>query len=259
MTATFAGLDLLDPQTPPRAKILLMGAPGTGKSYAASTIAGLGKTLYVDMPSEDGRLSFRGAEWASNIDAVRVTNLADLEKVRVTLARGGHGYEAVVLDSISAVHLLAKRLTMGMPENDVAFSMVDKNAQIQQYGTIVRRLEEVALFWFGLASGPNPIHVVMTAQPKTYDDPVAETTIVRPDVQNGAVPKILSTPDFVLYTTVEEVDDERPWEHVLYLGANPLRSTKARIPADKHGKLPYRLTGKQINLARIAKALGLSE
>src|SRR3546814_2139113 len=69
MSNTIAGLTLYgtDQIGDDYGRFLLHGSQGSGKSFLASTIATLGKTLFVDMRGERGPRSFLGTPWAKNI------------------------------------------------------------------------------------------------------------------------------------------------------------------------------------------------
>src|SRR3546814_3083253 len=73
MSNTIAGLTLYgtDQIGDDYGRFLLHGSQGSGKSYLASTIAQIGKTLFVDMRGERGPRSFLGTPWAKNITVVR--------------------------------------------------------------------------------------------------------------------------------------------------------------------------------------------
>jgi len=259
---SIAGLAVMDANSiqPDYLRALIMGKPGSGKTTAASTIALAGKTLFVDLPSEQGTRSFQGAPWAKNIDVVRPTSITQLDDIYDALSAGGHGYKAVVLDSLSAVQTMAIRAAQGRSESRMSeFTDQPDSVRIQQYGAVKSFLEDLTIFWNSLASAnrKEPLHVVMIAQPKAAEDEVLDMTVIRPDVQPGAIPKILSTPDYIMYTAVEENEDTEKMEHVLHFGSNPGKSMKARLPQDKYGVIPYRLVGKNANLTLIGRKLGI--
>jgi len=248
---SFAGLDILGPENKAKGRWLMLGLPGTGKTYGASTIAGLGKTLFIDTPSEEGTESFEGAPWAANIDIVRPTTVQQVTQILAALRAGGHGYQAVVVDSMTGLFKMIKRQTFGKAEDD--FAPLEKNVSIQQYKHIVEKLDEFILWFYALATHPtNPVHVVITAQPKTLDDDVAGSQIIVPDVQNGAVPTLRSTPAYIVYTVVED------GQHQFYFGSNPRYSVKSRVKPELWGKIPATLEGSNANLTTLSRVLGLA-
>src|SRR3546814_8960796 len=63
------------------------------KSYLASTIAQIGKTLFVDMRGERGPRSFLGTPWAKNITVVRPKSIKQLDELFYALDRGERSEE----------------------------------------------------------------------------------------------------------------------------------------------------------------------
>jgi len=259
--SNFAGLNILKAGNVPtdNMRALIMGKPGSGKTRLASSIATVGKTLYVDLPSEKGTRSFQGTPWEKNIDIVRPQSLTEFDGIYDSLRKGGHGYRAVVIDSLSALQLLSIRMMQGKSGRIPTLDAVPDTLRIQQYGNIKSFMEDTVVYFYGLADGDRkePMHVIMVAQPKVHEDEIQELTVIRPDCQPGAIPKILSTPDYILYTAVEENEDTEKWEHVTHFGTNPAKSMKARVPADKVGVLPELLNAKQSRLDLIGKKLGV--
>src|SRR5690606_40072184 len=101
-SGTIAGLSLMGANDVPndRGKWNLHGPQGGGKTTLASTIAQLGKTLYVDLLGEKGIRSFKGAPYADNITVVRPTSVQQFDDLFWALDRGEGGFQAVVVDSL---------------------------------------------------------------------------------------------------------------------------------------------------------------
>src|SRR3546814_16977413 len=83
------------------------------KSYLASTIAQIGKTLFVDMRGERGPRSFLGTPWAKNITVVRPKPIKQLDELFYALDRGEGGFKAVVLHSLTGVQKMTMRFLLG--------------------------------------------------------------------------------------------------------------------------------------------------
>lgn len=249
---------------------LIHGPQGAGKSYLASTIAELGKTLYIDLVGEKGVRSFKGAPHAKNIDVIRPTSITQFDDLFYKLNDGGHGYKAVVIDSLTSVQKMAMRYLLG--HDETAVKEIKQNtapADIRTWGQALDIMVDTATFWYGLADGQrgdDAMHVIMTAQTKIQESEDTGNIVRTPDVQRGALSITMATPDYVVYADVEEnmdaISDESlpPYKHILRFGANPDYKTKARIPHNLKGKVPPILgRGKNApNLAQLSKVLGIA-
>lgn len=245
---------------------LIHGPQGSGKSTLASTIAEVGKTLFVDFTGEKGVRSFQGAPYAGNIEVARPSSITALDDLFWALNAGGHGYKAVVLDSLTAVQKMTMRYLLGHDETAVReIRQGTAPADIRTWGQSLDVMTDTATFWYGLADGDreDPMHVIMTAQTKIVED--EENNPRRtPDVQKGALSITLAAPDYVVYTDIEANLDAMgddtlpPTRHVVRFGANPEYRTKARLPYTLRGKIPPILgRKKQTSLAQLSKILGI--
>lgn len=246
-------------------RVLIHGYPGSGKTYYASTIAQLGKTLVVDMISEKGGRSYQGSGWDKNIDVVRPKSVVELTAIYTALSKGNHPYEAVVLDSLSAVQKSAERWLLGYEEDAVSEIKKGRSGpDMRTWGNILNIVTDVCTFWMALADGnrSHPIHVVFTSQSKAHEDDEGNTRIY-PDVSKGSRSVALATPDYVLFADWEEMpaDDGSGMaiKNVIRIGPDMDIATKARIPANLHGKIPpvLGLTATPLSLATLAKTLGV--
>lgn len=252
---------------PDRMRALVHGFPGSGKTHLASTIAQLGHTLFIDLVGEKGGLAYKGAEWEKNIDIVRPKSVTELEAIYKALAKGGHDYQAVVLDSLSASQKSAERFVLGYDESTVAEIKKGRSGpDMRTWGNILNIMTDTCTFWMSLADGnrPNPIHVVFTCQTKGHEDDEGNTRLY-PDVSKGSRAIAMATPDYVLFTDFEEVASEDGsglvMKHVVRIGPDMRYATKARIPVNMHGKIPNILglaeNSPPLSLATLAKTLGI--
>jgi len=226
---------------------LIHGPQGSGKTTLASTIAQLGPTLFIDLVGEKGTRSFRGAPYAKNIQIVRPLSVTALDDIFWALDKGDSGFNAVIIDSLTAVQKMTMRYLLGHSETAVReIKQGTAPADMRTWGQSLDVMQDTATFWYGLADGgrTKPMHVIMTAQTKIQDDEIAMTTTRTPDVQKGALSLTLAAPDYILYTEEEENidaigDDTQPaTRHIVRFGGHPGYRTKARIPYDLRGKLP---------------------
>ena len=118
---SFAGVNIVDveEEAADYGRWLILGAPGSGKSSLASTVATMGKTLFIDLPGEKGTQSFKNAPYAKNIDVVRPESVTALDDIFWSLDKGGHGYKAVIIDSLTALQKMTMRYLTGFSETAV--------------------------------------------------------------------------------------------------------------------------------------------
>jgi len=258
----FAGLTLEDESSEPdRGRWLISGLTGSGKTTLASTIAGCGKTLFVDLVGEKGTRVFQGAPYAKNIDVVRPTSVTDMDDVFWKLNSGSHDYKAVVLDSLTGLQKMTMRYLLGHSETAVKeIAKGGATAEFRTWGQALDIMTDTATFWYGLADGnrPNPLHVVMTTQVKEELHEASGEIVFYPDVQRGARSIVLSTPDYVVYCDVvnDDLDEEAQPIHIVRFGSNPTYRMKARIPYDLRGKIsPVLGKKKPTNLTTLSRVL----
>lgn len=269
MALNIPGVDLMGAADVPndRGRWLIHGPQGAGKTTLASTIAGAGKTLFVDFTGEKGIRSFQGAPYAKNITVARPSSITALDDLFWELDKGGHGFQAVVLDSLTAVQKMTMRYLLGHDETAVReIKQGTAPADIRTWGQSLDIMVDTATFWFGLADGDReePMHVIMTAQTKITEDEDTGMTTRTPDVQKGALSITMAAPDYIVYTDVEENmdalgdDSEPPVRHIVRFGSHPGYRTKARLPHNLRGKLPPILGRKSpADLVSLSRVLGL--
>jgi hypothetical protein len=268
---SIAGLELMNAGTiedkPDYGRFLLYGKPGSGKSYLASTIAKVGKTLFVDMVGERGVRSFAGSAWAKNIDIARPTTIQTFDDLFYKLDQGDHDYKAVIIDSLTAAQKMAMRFALGQSETAVKeIKKGGATAEFRTWGMTLDIMTDTAIYWNSLADGSRrkPIHVVFTAQLKEVDNEFESTLERVPDVQKGAISQILRPTDYVMFTDTEDSDEFGPDgsavpRHIALFGPHTGYRTKGRVPVHLHGKIPSVLgrgkTGP--DLVSLGKTLGI--
>jgi hypothetical protein len=249
-------------------KWLIHGPQGSGKTTLASTIAELGPTLFLDLTGEKGIRSFKGAPYAKNIQVTRPPSITALDDIYWWLASGNHDYSAVVIDSLTSVQKMAMRFMLGHSETAVReIKQGTAPADMRTWGQTLDIMVDTATFWFGLADGnrPKPMHVVMTAQTKVTDgDEDSPGTRRTPDVQKGALSIVLASPDYIVYTDLEENlealsdDSLAPVNHIVRFGQNLEYRTKARLPFKLRGRMPPVLgREKPVSLLSLSRVLGI--
>lgn len=269
-TNALAGLDLnaVDSFAADYGRWLIHGPQGSGKTSLAATIAELGPTLFIDLTGEKGIRSIQHTPWAKNITVVRPPSVTALDDVFWALNKGDHPYQAVVLDSLTALQKMTMRFLLG--HDETAVREIKRNtapADIRTWGQSLDVMTDTATFWYSLADGgrAHPMHVVMTAQTKITEDEVSGGSKTRtPDVQKGALSIVLASPDYIVYTDVEENTDHLtdeslpPMKHIVRFGADPEYRIKARLPYDLRGKIPPVLGRKgPVRLSVLSKVLNI--
>lgn len=228
-------------------RVLIHGRQGTGKTTLASTIAEVGPTLFIDLVGEKGVRSIKGATYTKNIHVIRPKSITDLDDIYWGLAEGGHGFKAVIIDSLTSVQKMAMRYIMGYDETAVReIKQGAEPATMRHWGQTLDIMNDTATFFYGLADADreDPMHVIMTSQTKFKEDQETGEVVRTPDVQKGAHSAVMATPDYIFYTDVEQNmdalgdDSLPPVRHIVRFGANPEYMTKGRIPVNLRGKVP---------------------
>jgi hypothetical protein len=246
---------------------LIQGPQGAGKTTLASTIAELGKTLFIDLTGEKGIRSFRGAPYMGNIRIARPLSITALDDTFWFLAAGNHAFDCVVVDSLTAAQKMTMRYLLGHDETAVReIRKGSSPADIRTWGQSLDVMVDTATFWYGLADGNRrkPMHVVMTAQTKVTDNEDGTATVRTPDVQKGALSITLAAPDYILYCEEEDNPDYiadnslPPVNHIVRFGSHPGYRTKARVPFQLRGKIPP-ILGRQrpTSLRDLSRVLGI--
>lgn len=255
-------------------KLLLHGPQGHGKTSLALSIAEKCKTTVVDLPGEKGLRSIKKVPYSKNIRVVRPTTTDALTAIFWDLQTDSgpvKGTEAVVLESASSYSQMAMRKILGVPEDSVRpIGQKLKSMEIQDWGTLLGYMTDLATFWYGLAdiTGPNPMHVIMTCQSKRVVDEDTGEVNVTLDVSAGSRGPILSTPDYIGYCFVEQGDstdiEKEAWEYKVRFGPHDTISTKIHEDIEVNTKLTEMggtLGGfgakKRLTIPKLAKAFGI--
>lgn len=157
----------------PYVKILVYGRNGMGKTRFASTAA---NCLIVDI-HEEGTRSAKG----SGAKKFSVEKWADIGDIYWYLKAGNHPYEAVALDTLTAMNRLCLNMVMGEAEDR------DPNREIgmpdrRSYGRAGELMRNQLLAFRNL-----PMHVIFTAQERVISDEDGDEPVLHtPDLPAGS-------------------------------------------------------------------------
>lgn len=284
-TLDLTKLPTLSDQGKDKLKMLLHGDPGTGKTTLATSIAELGPTLYIDLPGEYGSIAIPDS-LRSTITTFKPKSIEEWNEAFWQLQSGNHGFQAVVVESLSALQSMYARYVQGIPETGPrkAQKTVKRMDQRQLGGAVGEYLKDELVFWMGLAdaSAPNPIHVVMTSQSryrevrKKTEDPNALGellyTFIGPDVFPGIANTAEATPDYIGYLFLEPVEgdltdlveaganEDPEWRYCVRFGPHALVRTKKREDIERAKKWPDVVgrDGKRLTLPKFMRFLGIA-
>lgn len=240
-------VDELDDLGSDKLKMLFHGPQGHGKTTNALSIAEKCKTVVIDLPGEKGLRSIKNVPYSKNIKVIRPKTVDVLDDIFWDLQTDSgavKGCEAVVLESASAYAAMCIRKILGAPEDGIR--PIDnklKAMQIQDWGTLLGFMTDLATFWYGLAdaTSTNPMHVIFTCQSKRVEDDDTGEVDVTLDVSAGSRGPLLATPDYIGYCFVEEAESEdilkEEWAYKVRFGPHDTIATKVHESIETNEKL----------------------
>lgn len=167
----------------PSRGICIYGRSGIGKTTLLGTLPGKG--LVVDVPQLEGGTEVL-ADKADRIDVVTVDEWNDVEDVYRYLAGGGHSYQWVAFDSLTAFQKLARR--KAIRERDLT---ADPHATTQQDWGKIGELTNELIYRFRTLK----LLTVWIAQERRHNQDGDGNTLVGPDVSpmslNALMPSML--------------------------------------------------------------------
>lgn len=257
-------MDLKNLKTPDalggdKARVLMHGQAGTGKTSLAGSMAEVGKLLYTYVPGEEGINSLVGIKGQKNISLLRIEKVADFEELFLDLLAGGHGFNTVCIDSVSALHPMVGKYLLGLPHD--AASPAFEGRGFGFWGDLGNWFTDFFTKWYALASRErtDPLNVVMTSQTKSRDQDGSDTDRMMPDLSKTALAAALSRPDYIFYTHMaQDEDDYDKFRHVVRVKPADNIAAKIRCTPDQYEKLPDVLGKKnRVTLPQILSTLGV--
>lgn len=163
-----------------RLNLFVYGMPGTGKTFIAKTAADAGYRVLV-LDAESGALTIRN----SDADVLPVKSIRELSDVLRELSRPGHGYDVVVLDSLTEI----QKMQINEIGGQAKMKMQTWGTIGDELRTFVRQLRDLQL------------HVIAVCLSKeTEDDDVG--CRVRPALSGSMKEEVASFFDLVGYAHV---------------------------------------------------------
>jgi len=186
-------------------KAVVYGTSGSGKTYFAASAP---NPIFAS--SEGGLLSTVAT--GNRIDFAEIKSLEDLQALFLKLKAGGHGYETVVIDSITEINEIIKE--------DLEAKRGGK-MQIQDWGDLGKKIKKVLRSFRDL-----DMHTIFIAQEMLEKDDQKIQKIV-PSLNGKAATEIAYFMDVVGYTSIN-----KNGEHKITVSPHERLLTK-----DRSGKL----------------------
>jgi len=200
----FAGLKIQRPQTQgiDRINMLLYGEAGVGKTWlagSASAVPTMRNVLYLD--AEGGSVTLR--EWPE-VEMLRCTAWQDYTSVYHALKAGGHGYQTVVLDSLSEINEQNREQVMvemkADPENESRDADVPS---LREWGKMQVRLLRLIRLYRDL-----PMNVIFIAHAERVKLNSGKQKWM-PLLNGKTQMKVPQIPDLVFFMYNQEVDGDQ--------------------------------------------------
>ena len=205
-------------------KALFFGPSKSGKTTLAATTP---KALILD--TEGGTMSVSGTD----ADVIRITDWSTFESVvKELMLTTAHGYESVVLDSVTMLQEIAA------VDAKLLEAINDPKADPRQaYGKMGAKVRYKILQLNNL-----PLNVIFTAQLRERDaeDLSAGQYPLTPDVQPAILRVLMAAPDVIARTTMVRVGaTTKDVERRVIFGPETRSQVGHRLPVE----LPYEATG----------------
>jgi hypothetical protein len=207
--------------------VMLYGRSGVGKTWLSGSshlVPEMKRVLYIDI--EGGIMTLRRD--FPEIETVRIKSWGDMQKVYDELYAGGHGFNTVILDSLTEIQKFNMEQIMIklMEENnsrdmDVP-SLREWGKNLEQTRRFVRAYRDL------------PINVIFTALEREDKDRL-NRPVKLPSLSGKMAGEVAAFLDIVLYYNMKEVEDNEGKRQVRVLQS---KATETTIAKDRSGLLP---------------------
>jgi hypothetical protein len=207
----------------PNFNLMIYGRSGVGKTYLAATaiaVQEMRRVLFIDV--EGGTMTLR--KTMSDVELVRVTTWKSVQDVYNELCAGGHGFNTVILDSLTEI----QKFNMSQIMQNLVDSGKEQDADVPSLREWGKNLEQTRRFV--RAFRDLPVNVIFTALEREDKDRMGRP-IRLPSLSGKMAQEVAAFLDIVLYYAVKEVDGEQV--RVLQSAA-----TESTVAKDRSGMLP---------------------
>lgn len=203
--AKIAGLPITKvADQPPHFNLLIYGESGVGKTTLAGSsdnVPEMRKVLFIDI--EGGMLSLK--DFYPNVESVRVKSWPDMQRVYEELYAGSHGFNTVVIDSLTEAQKMSMdkimiKLVTEHPDRDPDVPAIREwNINIEQTRKFVRSFRDL------------PINTIFTALAKTDKNMMTGSIRRKPSLSGKVADEVAGFLDIVayLYNTEHEGENIR--------------------------------------------------
>lgn len=216
-------------EQPPFFNILIYGNSGAGKTRlagSADAVPELRRVLFIDV--EGGTLTLRNTPY-NEVEVVRVRSWQEMENVYNELTIPGHGFNTIVIDSLTEAQKMSmdrimRRLIEEDADRDVDVPGIREwNINIEQTRKYVRKFRDL------------PVNTIFTALEHSDKNMMRGTTRRKPSLSGKVKDEVAAFLDIVvyLYTKERDVDGESKQQRMLLTG-----QTEDTVAKDRSNRLP---------------------
>lgn len=200
---SFAGLTVGKAQIQtPNISLLIYGRSSVGKTTlagSADAVPEMRKVLVID--AESGTLALRKTNY--NVDVIKITSWEQIKEIYAALYAGGHGYNTVILDSLTEIQELNMAYIMHTMKDDP--DNVERDPDIpgwHEWNKSGKHIKQLIRLFRDL-----PINVIFTALMKEDKDNKTGVVMKLPDLPGKLAHKVAALFDIVLYYTIVEREE----------------------------------------------------
>jgi len=225
---TIAGLKLERvADVPPHFNMLIYGRSGTGKTYLAGSayaVPEMRRVLYIDI--EGGVLTLR--KEFPGVERVRISSWKEMQRVYDALYAGGHGFQTVILDSLTEIQkfnmdeIMRRLIESNEARDEDVPSLREWGKNLEQIRRFVRAFRDL------------PLNVIFTALEREDMDRL-KRPIKLPSLSGKMAQEVAAFLDIVLYYNIKEVNEGGETKQVRVLQS---QATESVVAKDRSGLLP---------------------